>query len=188
MKSVTFSDIVGAPRFQLCGLSPLTAYGLTLAIGMPLLVLALRAFDPDAPLAAIVLPVLAGLALPLGAAAPGRLDVGTRFDARHMRVTLDASLTALGFHAMSTSPDRIRYLKAGASPWRAHSVSVRIHPNSLEIVGPIPTLHRLQALLTGPAAAAPTPAPLPPDHSYLESVAATLQISDNAGRVAGMAE
>lgn len=188
MKSVTFSDIVGAPRFHLHGLSPLTAYGLTLAIGMPLLVLALRAFDPDAPLAAIVLPVLAGLALPLSASAPGRLDVGTRFDARHMRVTLDASLTALGFHAMSASADRIRYMKAGASPWRAHSVSVRIHPHSLEIVGPIPTLRRLQALLAGTAAPPGAPAAPHADHSHRESVAATIQISDNAGRVAGMAE
>ncbi len=188
MKSVTFSDIVGAPRFQLCGLSPLTAYGLTLAIGMPLLVLALRAFDPNAPLAAIVLPVLAGLALPLGARAPGRLDVGTRFDARHLRITLDASLTALGYHTMSASSDRIRYLKAGASPWRAHSVSVRIHPHSLEIVGPIPTLRRLQALLTGPAAAPRAPVAAHADHSLRESVAGITQISDNAGRVAGMAE
>ncbi len=128
MKSVTFSEIVKAPPAGLRGLSPLTAYGLTLAVGMPLLVLALRAFDPDAPLAAIVLPLLAGLALPLGASAPGRLDVGTRFDARHMRATLDASLTALGFHAMSTGPDRIRYLKAGASPWRAAS-GQRAHPS-----------------------------------------------------------
>lgn len=188
MKSVTFSDIVGAPRFQLYGLSPLTAYGLTLAVGMPLLVLALRAFDPHAPLAAIVLPVLAGLALPLGASAPGRLDVGTRFDARHMRVTLDASLRSLGFHTMSANPDRIRYLKAGASPWRAHAVSVRIHPHSLEIIGPIPTLRRLQALLAGQAAAARPPAAPHADHSHRESVAGITQISDNAGRVAGMAE
>ena len=191
MKSVTFSEIVKAPPARLRGLSPLTAYGLTLAVGMPLLVLALRTFDPGAPLAAIVLPVLAGLALPLGASAPGRLEVGTRFDARHMRATLDASLTALGFHAMYTGPDRIRYLKAGASPWRAQSVSVRIHPHSLEVVGPIPTLRNLQALLAGTATVPAAPVHLIAqrnDLSNRESVAAAIQISDNAERVAGMAE
>jgi hypothetical protein len=188
MKSVTFSEIVKAPPAGLRGLTPLAAYGLTLAVGMPLLVLALRAFDPNAPLAAIVLPVLAGLALPLGASAPGRLDVGTRFDACHMRATLDASLTALGFHAMCAGPDRIRYLKAGASPWRAQAVSVRIRPHSLEVVGPIPTLRSLQALLAGTAAAPAALAVQRSDLSNRESVAAAIQISDNAGRVAGMAE
>ena len=188
MKSVTFSEIVKAPPAGLRGLPPLTAYGLTLVIGLPLLVLALRAFDPGAPLAAIVLPLLAGLALPLGASAPGRLDVATRFDARHMRATLDASLSALGFHAMRTEPDRIRYLKAGASLWRAQSVSVRILPHSLEVVGPIPTLRSLQALLDGSAATPPAPAMQRSDLSNRESVAAAMQISDNAGRVAGMAE
>ena len=191
MKSVTFSEIVQAPPAGLRGLSPLTAYGLTLVIGMPLLVLALRAFDPNAPLAAIVLPVLAGLALPLGASAPGRLEVGTRFDARHMRVTLDASLAALGFHAMHAGPERIRYQKLGANLWRAQSVNVCIHPHSLEVVGPIPALRSLQALLAGSAAAPAAqlaPAAQRIDLSNRESVAAAMQISDNAKRVAGMAE
>ena len=188
MKSVRFSEIVKAPPVGLRGMSPLTAYGLTLAIGMPLLVLALRAFDPEAPLAAIVLPLLAGLALPLGASAPGRLDVGTRFDARHMRITLDASLAALGFSAMSAGPERIRYLKAGASPWRAQAVSVRILPHALEVVGPIPTLRSLQALLAGTPVAPAALAARRNDLSNRESVAAAMQISDNAERVAGMAE
>ncbi|QNA90530.1 hypothetical protein G4G28_22155 [Massilia sp. Dwa41.01b] len=73
MKSVMFSEIVHARRrVKLLGtLSPLTVYGLAVAIGMPLLVLALRSFNPDAPLAAIVLPLLAGLVLP---SAPARPD------------------------------------------------------------------------------------------------------------------
>ena len=155
------------------------------------LVLALRALAPAAPLACIVLPVLAGLAVPLCVNTPGRLEVNTRFDASHMRATLDASLTALGFHAMYTGPDRIRYLKAGASPWRAQSVSVRIHPHSLEVVGPIPTLRNLQALLAGTATVPAAPVHLIAQRSDLsnrESVAAAIQISDNAERVAGMAE
>ena len=187
MKSVTFSEIVGAPRSPLRGLSPLTAYGLTLAIGMPLLVLALRALAPAAPLACIVLPVLAGLAVPLCVNTPGRLEVNTRFDASHMRATLDASLAALGFTANEAGPQRIRYIKSGAGAWRAPAVSVRIHPHSLEVIGAIPTLRSLQALLSG--SALPTaPAPRRSERSNRESVAAAMQISDNAERVAGMAE
>ena len=151
MKSVTFSEIVGAP------------------------------------LACIVLPLLAGLALPLGSSAPGRLDVSTRFDAIHMRATLDSSLAALGFASSSAGPDHIRYVRAGTSGWRAQSVSVRICRHTLEVVGPIPTLRSLQALLAGNA----DPAALArrrTDLSSRESVAAAMQISDNAERVAGMAE
>ena len=190
MKSVMFSEIAQAPRRAgLRGLTPLSAYGLTLAIGMPLLVLALRALDPDAPLAVIVLPMLAGLALPLCTSAPGRLDVSTRFHARHMRTTLDSTLGEMGFTQACPSPDRIRYVKAGASAWRAQSVSVRMRPHALEVTGPIPTLRALQAALAGtPAAPAPAPAKRGADLSSRESVAAAMQIGDNAERVAGMAE
>ncbi|MGJ9417168.1 hypothetical protein ACHAC9_05280 [Massilia sp. CMS3.1] len=188
MKSVMFSEIVQAPRRPgLRGLSPLTAYGLTLAIGMPLLVLALCAAFPDAPLACIVLPVLAGLALPLCTNAPGRLNVSTRFHAHHMRSTLDSALGEMGFTQALSGPERVRYLKAGTSAWRAQSVSVRIGPYALEVTGSIPTLRALQARLAGT-----TPPPVPAEDgavlSSRESVAAAMQISDNAGRVAGMAE
>ena len=184
MKSVLFSEIVQAPRRAgLRSLTPLTAYGLTLAIGMPLLVLALCAAFPQAPLAVIVLPVLAGLALPLCASAPGRLDVSTRFHACHMRTTLDSALGEMGFTQAATGPGRIRYVKAGPSAWRGQAVNVRIGQHSLEVVGPIPTLRALQAVLAGTA-----PAKACTALSSRETVAAGMQISDNAGRVAGMAE
>jgi hypothetical protein len=187
MKSVMFSEIVGAPRRAgLRGLSPLAAYGLTLAIGMPLLVLLLRLLAPGTPLVYIVLPVLAGLALPLCRPAPGRFDVSTRFDARHMRVTLDSALGEMGYAQVCAGPDRIRYATRG-SAWRARSVSVRIRPHVLEVVGPVPTLRALQAALAGPAAA-PLPAVRGTELSSRETVAAAIQISDNAERVAGMAE
>ncbi|MBD8532874.1 MULTISPECIES: hypothetical protein [unclassified Massilia] len=193
MKSVMFSEIVQAPRHAaLRGLTPLTAYGLTLAVGTPLLVLALRAAFPDAPLAIIVLPVLAGIALPLCASAPGRLDISTRFDACHMRATLGSALGEMGFIETSAGPERIRYVKAGAGPWRAQAVSVRIRTHALEVTGPIPTLRTLQAALAGTAASNPVPVPAPAarrsDLSNRETVAAAMQISDNAERVAGMAE
>lgn len=191
MKSVMFSEIVQAPRRRagLHGLTPLTAYGLTLAVGMPLLVLALLAAFPDAPLAVIVLPMLAGLGLPLCTSAPGRLDISTRFHAHHMRSTLDSTLGEMGFTQACAGPDRIRYVKAGAgasaSAWRAESVSVRICQHALEVTGPIQTLRTLQAALAGTA---PAPVQHPTDVSNRETVAAAMQISDNAERVAGMAE
>lgn len=190
MKSVLFSDIVGAPRRAgLRRLAPLAAYGLTLLLGTPLLVLALRLLDPGAPLAYIVLPVLAGLALPLCTPAAGRLDISTRFDARHLRPTLDSALADLGYAQVCAGPDRIRYATAGRA-WRARTLSVRVQPHVLEVVGPIPTLRALQAALAGPAAASASAVPAAPrtDLSIRETVAAAIQISDNAERVAGMAE
>lgn len=194
MKSVMFSEIAHAHRGPalLRGMSPLTAYGLTVAIGMPLLVLALRALDPDAPLACIVLPMLAGLALPLWAGTPGRLDVSTRFDAIHMRPTLGEALVALGYVEGTAAPGQLRYVRQAGKPWpaRMQTVNVRIHAHALEVVGPIPALRALQAALSarnGPAQApaASLRAPVRPSR---ETVAGAMQISDNAERVAGMAE
>jgi hypothetical protein len=188
MKSVMFSEIVQVPRRSgRRGPSPLAAYGLTVAIGLPLLVLALRVADPAAPLACIVLPLLAGLALPLCASVPGRLDVSTRFDACHLRMTVEQSLATLGFAVAETDAARLLFIEQGASPWRAASVSVRIHFHTLEVIGPVPTLRRLQALLGG-AAGGVAVSELHDHLSERETIAAPLQISDNAGRVAGMAE
>ncbi|MFC5461075.1 hypothetical protein [Massilia niabensis] len=198
MKSVMFSEIVHAHRGAgglraLRGLPPLAAYGLTLAIGMPLLVLALRALDPGAPLALIVLPMLAGLALPLWTGTPGRLDISTRFDAVHMRHTLDAALTALGYVQADARPGQLRYVRNAVTAWRTrrHVVNIRIHAHALEVIGPIPTLRALHRTLSGatsvPVEAPATPAPRTELPSR-ETVAGAMQISDNAERVAGMAE
>jgi len=151
MKSVMFSEVVPAPRRAglLHTLSPLTAYGLTLALGMPLLVLVMHLFDPAAPLALIVLPVLAGLALPLCAGAPGRLEVNTRFDACHMAGTLDATLASLGYARGDGGPGLLRYVKTTRPTWRsrARSVNVRVHAHALEVIGPVPVLRSLQKAL-----------------------------------------
>ena len=191
MKSVMFSEIVhahsgaGGTR-ALRGLPPLVAYGITVAIGMPLMVLALRAMDPGAPLAVIVLPMLAGLALPLWAGTPGRLDICTRFDAAHMRHTLTETLAALGYAEASAAPGQLRYRSRAGK-----AITIRIHAHALEIIGPIPLLRTLRGALSGtapvPAAAPATPA-RPAMLPSRETVAGGMQISDNAGRVAGMAE
>ena len=151
MKSVMFSEVVRSNQggSWLRGLPPLAAYGLTVAIGMPLLVLALHLFDPTAPLALIVLPVLAGLALPLCASAPGRLDVNTRFDASHMSMTLDSTLASLGYARCEAGPGLLRYARTTRPSWRARpqTVNVRVHAHALEVVGPIPVLRSLQKAL-----------------------------------------
>ena len=158
MKSVMFSKVTPARRSAgLAGLlgtlSPLTAYGLTVALGLPLLVGAMHLFDPGAPLACIVLPVLAGLALPLCASAPGRLDVNTRFDACHMASALDTTLASLGYVRTDAGADNglLRYVKTARPSWRnrAQSVNIKVHAHALEVIGPIPVLRALQKALAG---------------------------------------
>ncbi len=151
MKSVMFSEVVRSNPggAWLRGLSPLTAYALTVAVGMPFLVLALHLLDPEAPLALIVLPVLAGLVLPLCASAPGRLDVNTRFDACHMSMTLDATLAKLGYARTEAAPGRLRYIRTAGLSWRARAqtINVKVHAHALEVIGPIPILRSLQRAL-----------------------------------------
>lgn len=95
MKSVTFSDIERVPE-QARRPSPLrspqrvTLLVLTLALGLPALMFIFQQIDPGAPLAYIVVPVLAGGLLPMMSMMPGRFEVTTRFDACHLVVTLDA--------------------------------------------------------------------------------------------------
>lgn len=140
---------------------------------------------------------VAGLALPFWAGRPGRFDVRTRFDAVHMRHTLSEVLAALGYAEASATPGQLRYVSRAGNAWRtrAQKVNVRIDSHVLEITGPIPILRALQEALSGtqslPAgapASAPSRAPAATGLPSRETVAGAMQISDNAGRVAGMAE
>jgi len=153
MKSVMFSEVMPttASAGRLRTLSPLTAYGLTVAVGMPLLVIAMHLFDPTAPLAYIVLPVLAGLAVPLCTSVPGRLEVSTRFDASHMSSTLDATLASLGYVRGQADDGLMRYAKPARRGWRnrAQNVNIRVHAHALEVIGPIPVLRAVQRALSG---------------------------------------
>ena len=94
MKSVTFSDIERVPelaRHPAVRVSPQRALllGLTLALGLPAMMFAFHLLDPAAPLAYIVLPILAGGLLPMAHMMPGRFEVMTRFEACHLVCTLD---------------------------------------------------------------------------------------------------
>jgi hypothetical protein len=146
MKSVTFSDIERAPeqvrsRPSTGGTPQRTAWlMLTLALGLPLLMLAFHSFDPDAPLAYIVLPIMAGGALPMAAQMmTGRFEVTTRFDACHLVVTMDDALGRLGYAPAERLPGAVRYRARGGK-----EIAVTVHEHALEVTGPVKALRALR--------------------------------------------
>jgi hypothetical protein len=150
MKSVTCSEVRRAhrARFQYAGASlhQLMLFGLTLALGVPVLIAAFRLLDPGAPLGYIVLPVLAGSLAPAVALLPGRFEVQTRFRAQHLVGRLDETLAALGYAQAQQSPDMVRYRarKAGWQPWGGNEIDVTVREHGLEITGPFSTLLALK--------------------------------------------
>lgn len=151
MQSVTFSEIVRVaeqPRVlsTLRAGPGLAALVLTLVLGLPALVLVFHLMDPGAPLAFIVLPVLAGALVPLMAALPGRLEVTTRFYACHLVGTLDDALAQLGYEPATRAPGTLRY-RARTVPWSVRhrsDIAVTVRDHALELTGPVPALRALR--------------------------------------------
>ncbi len=149
MKSVSFSEMVYTDDL----VRPLRTtagrrrwpFWLVLGAGLPGIVLAMRWLDPAAPLAYIVLPVLAGGLLPVWALMPARFEVTTRFEARHLVNTVDEALLALGYQNVGGPADTMLYRKRAYGTGREVSVSVR--PHVLDIAGPAITLRALQKAL-----------------------------------------
>lgn len=145
MKSVTFSDIVRVPEQARRTASPLGSpqrlawLTLTLALGLPALMYAFRQLDPGAPLAYIVLPILAGGLLPMLHMAPGRLEVTTRFEACHLVCTLDDALGRLGYAPAERIPGAVRYRTRGGK-----EIAVTVRAHALEVTGPVPALRALR--------------------------------------------
>ena len=145
MKSVTFSDIVRVPDQARQPSSPLGSpqrlafLVLTLALGLPTLMFAFRQLDPGAPLAYIVLPILAGGLLPMLHMMPGRLDVTTRFEACHLVGTLDEALGRLGYAPAERVPGAVRYRARGGK-----EIAVTVRAHALEVTGPVPALRALR--------------------------------------------
>lgn len=142
MKNVTFSAVVhDASRllYSAAAVRRVVLFGLTLALGLPAIMLAFHLLNPAAPLSYIVVPVLAGGLLPVLFKAPGRFEVRTRFDARHMVGTLDQTLGVLGYAQAGGGPGAVRY-RAGSR----EEIAVTVRDHSLEIVGPFTTLVALQ--------------------------------------------
>ena len=150
MKSVTFSEIVRIherPFFlgRRGTWRQLLPWVLTLALGLPLLMLVLHFIDPGTPLPFIVLPALAGGLLPVAMMGPGRFEMNTRFDARHMISTLDDALTSLGYRRTASDPDCISYFRP--RPWlrgREGAIEVAVTPHALQGKGPVGSLRLLQ--------------------------------------------
>jgi len=144
MKSVTFSDIERVPE-QARRPSPLgspqrvTLLVLTLALGLPALIFIFQQVDPGAPLAYIVVPVLAGGLLPMMSMMPGRFEVITRFDACHLVVTLDDALGRLGYAPAERVPGALRYRARGGK-----EIAVTVRAHALEVTGPVPALRALR--------------------------------------------
>jgi hypothetical protein len=152
MKSVTFSEVIrvrDASPLSTASTRQLMLFGLTVAVGLPALVLGFHAIDPAAPLAYIVGPVMAGGMLPVLAAAPGQFAVQTRFHARHLVGTLDDTLGALGYVPVQRCAGTVRYRpqRPGLLPWQRGEVSVTVRDHALDIVGPFDTLRALQRQL-----------------------------------------
>ena len=151
MKSVTFSEIERA-RDQARHPSPLLSrrsvvtLGLTLALGLPALMFVFHLLDPTAPLAYIVLPVLLGGLLPTLQALPGRLEVATRFDARHLVGTLDDTLGKLGYVQAERTLDSVRYRARAARwpQWQNKEIVVAVRSHALEVTGPVAALRALR--------------------------------------------
>lgn len=144
MKSVTFSDIERVPE-QARRPSPLrspqrvTLLVLTLVLGLPALMFIFQQIDPSAPLAYIVVPVLAGGLLPMMSMMPGRFEVTTRFDACHLVVTLDDALGRLGYAPAERVPGAVRYRARGGK-----EIAVTVRAHALEVMGPVPALRALR--------------------------------------------
>jgi hypothetical protein len=144
MKSVTFSDIERIPEQAPHTASPtspprLVWLALTLVLGLPALMFAFRQFDPGAPLAYIVVPILAGGLLPMLQMMPGRFQVTTRFEACHMVVTLDEALGRLGYAPAERSPGAVRYRTRGGK-----EIAVTVQAHALEVTGPVRALRALR--------------------------------------------
>jgi hypothetical protein len=144
MKSVTFSDIERVPEqarshFPLGMPQRMAVLLVTMMVGLPALMFAFHVFDPAAPLAYIVLPILAGGLLPMTQMMPGRFEVMTRFDACHMVCTLDDALGRLGYTPAERAPGAVRYRARGGK-----EIAVTVRAHALEVTGPMPALRALR--------------------------------------------
>ncbi|GAB3432787.1 hypothetical protein NX773_14600 [Massilia solisilvae] len=152
MKSVSFSEVVYAHEVA-PWLSPhrprrrLATFALVMVLGLAGLVVLFRKLDPTAPLAYIVIPVLAGGLLPLFALMPARFEVTTRFEARHLLRALEEGLATLGYERIPMPPGFLRYRPRGGLRWPSRDIEVTLREHVLAVTGPAITLHALRKCL-----------------------------------------
>jgi hypothetical protein len=157
MKSVTFSEVIYAHEV-VPWLSPqrpwrrLASFALVMVLGVAGLIALFHQLDPTAPIAFVVVPVLAGALLPLLALMPARFEVTTRFEARHLLVTLEEGLDQLGYERQPMPPGYLRYRPRGSflMRWPSKDIEVALREHLLCITGPAITLHALRKCLSAP--------------------------------------
>lgn len=156
MKSVSLSQVVRSHdsfRFlrPIQSWRQLLSLALALAAGLSCIALLFMAFDPGAPVAYIVVPVLLGGLAPVFAALPGKFDVITRFHAHHFLKTLDATILSMGYAPVAQTAERSRRYsrKAGIFHWTENTIAVTVTEHAITVGGPMFALRTLQQKLTG---------------------------------------
>jgi len=154
MKSVSLSRVVRShdPYRFLCPIqswSQLLSLALTLGLGLALIVVVLMLLDPSAPLAYIVIPVVAGGLFPVFIALPARFEVMTRFHAEYFARTLDRTLASMGYVPRSDAPGPTRYYRrqAGWLRWKENDIAVTVREHAIGVNGPVFALRALQQRL-----------------------------------------
>jgi hypothetical protein len=158
MLAYTVSAIVrsrGRSRFPIQSWRQLRRLALTLALGLPAIMLAFHFLDPAAPLAYIVAPVLAGGLLPLFMAPPGQFEVATRAAGTEaLAGALEHVFAGMGFEKKPDGHGALRYRarKQGWLGWHDGEVELTLRGHAIEVSGPVAILQALRRHMTGSAA------------------------------------
>jgi hypothetical protein len=148
MQNALVTDIVRLrrSRFALQSWRQLGRLALTLAVGLPVIMLVFHLLDPDAPLAYIVVPVLAGGLLPLFISPPGRFEITTLADTSQLAEELDTRFTELGYRNVHKASGAMRYRarKQAWLGWQGRQFEVTVRGQSLDVTGPVAILQALQ--------------------------------------------
>jgi hypothetical protein len=158
MLTFTVTDIVrirGRSRFPVQSWPALKRLARTLAVGLPAIMLAMHLLDPAAPLGYIVVPVLAGGLLPLFMMPPGQFEVATRAAGTvALAGALEHTIAAMGYEKTPDASGVLRY-RARRHAWLAwhdKEVELAVRGQTIQIRGPVASLHALRARLAGNAA------------------------------------
>jgi hypothetical protein len=163
MLAYTVSEIVrsrGRSRFPIQSWRQLRRLALTLALGLPAIMLAFHFLDPAAPLAYIVAPVLAGGLLPLLMMPPGQFEVASRAAGTEaLAGALEHAFAGMGFEKKPDHHGALRYgaRKQGwlgwhALGWHNGEVELTLRGHAIDVSGPVAILHALRQHMTGNSA------------------------------------
>ena len=141
----------GRTRFPIQSWRQLRRLALTLALGLPAIMLAFSLLDPAAPLAYIVAPVLAGAVLPLFMMPPGQFEVATRAAGTDaLAGALEHAFVRMGFEKKPDGNGALRYRarKQGWLGWHDREVELTVRGHAIQISGPVAILQALRQHIT----------------------------------------